>query len=131
VKQRDWLFRFLLVMGAATLATGLVQLTAPTFVLGLLRADVSGIGPYLFRIVGMFMALFGGLIVQSLLDPRHHPVAIQWSGIQKVGAGIAVAIGVMTGAFRTLAWSVSLFDLASGILLFVYLKRINGAHETV
>jgi hypothetical protein len=113
----------LLAIAAATVVSGLVQAVAPSVVLGLIGAEVSPGGNHSFGIVGMFMVLFGGLLWEGLAPRGPIPTALRWAGIQKLGAGVAVGLGVMRGLFGPLALGVAGFDLLSGVLIFVYLMR--------
>ncbi len=113
----------LLAIAALTVVSGLVQLLAPSFVLGIIGADATAVGAHSFGIVGMFMVLFGGLLWEGLAPRGPIPTALRWAGLQKLGAAGAVGLGVMRGLFGPLALGVAGFDLLSGILIFVYLMR--------
>lgn len=113
----------LLVIAAITVVSGLVQLVAPSFVLGIIGADATAGGAHSFGIVGMFMVLFGGLLWEGLTPRGPIPTALRWAGLQKLGAAGAVGLGVMRGLFGPLALGVAAFDLVSGVLIFVYLVR--------
>lgn len=113
----------LLAIAALTVMSGLVQLVAPSFVLGIIGADATAVGAHSFGIVGMFMVLFGGLLWEGLGPRGPIPTALRWAGLQKLGAAGAVGLGVARGLFGPLALGVAGFDLLSGVLIFVYLMR--------
>jgi hypothetical protein len=71
----------------------------------------------------MFMFLFGGMLLHVLLTRQMLSPVFLWAGLQKIGAFVAVAIGVMNHVFSQTAMLVAGFDLVSGILIFVYMKR--------
>lgn len=125
-KTKDWLHWVLVLISAATAVSGLVQMVVPGFVLSIVGAATDATSSHFFAIVGMFMFLFGGLMLQVLLSPSHHPVAVFWAGLQKLGAAGAVALGVWGGIFGAISWLVAGFDLLSGVLIFIYWKRITG-----
>lgn len=106
-----------------TVASGAGQLVRPDLVLGLMAGDADTAAYHFFRIIGMFMILFGGMLLQALLTAGDHSVAVFWAGLQKLGAAGAVGLGVANGVFSALALSVAGFDLVSGVLIFLYLRR--------
>ena len=126
-KTKDWLHWVLVLISAATLVSGLVQMVVPGFVLSIVGASTDATSSHFFAIVGMFMLLFGGLLLQALLSPDHQSVAVFWAGLQKFGASVAVGLGVIGGIFGPLSWLVAGFDLLSGILIFAYWKRSRGS----
>lgn len=119
-KNKNQLYWLLAFIAAITVISGLVQMLQPSFVLTIISGEQSPGNLHSFAIVGMFMVLFGGMMLHALLSPQHHPVAVFWSGLQKIGAFAAVALGVTKGVFSWLAWGVALFDLASGLLILFY-----------
>lgn len=113
----------LLAIAAITVVSGLAQMVAPSFVLGIIGAEATSGAAHSFGIVGMFMVLFGGLLWEGLSPRGPIPTALRWAGLQKLGAAGAVTLGVMRDLFGPLALGVAGFDLLSGILIFVYLMR--------
>ena len=116
------LYWLLVLISVSTLISGLVQIFAPGFILGLVGADITPATRQCFATIGMFMALFGGMLLHVLLTRQMlHPVFL-WAGLQKIGAFVAVGLGVMNHVFSPMAMAVAGFDLLSGILIFVYMK---------
>jgi hypothetical protein len=126
MKSKNGLYWLLVLISAGTAGTGLVQVVAPGFVLGVVGGESTPTSRHFFGIVGMFMTLFGGLLLQALLSAEHHPLAVFWAGLQKLGAFVAVGIGVQRGLFATIALSVAFFDLLSGILIFAYWRSMRA-----
>jgi hypothetical protein len=122
-----WLRRVLLAIAAATVLSGLVQALLPRFVLGIIGGEATPGGAHSFGIVGMFMVLFGGMLMHALLTPGDHRIAVLWSGLQKLGAFAAVSLGVARGLFSVLALGVAGFDLLSGVLILLYLRGMRPA----
>jgi hypothetical protein len=120
-KKLYWL---LVIISVATLISGIVQLLAPQFILRLISAEVTGTTEQCFGIVGMFMALFGGMLLEVLISKQPVKPVYLWAGLQKIGASAAVSIGVLRHLFSPLALGIASFDLLSGILIFVYLTMI-------
>jgi predicted acylesterase/phospholipase RssA len=124
-----WLHWLLAGIAAATAMSGAVQLVAPGFVLGFLDAEASPASRHFFGIVGMFMFLFGGLLLHALMRPRENPAAFVWAGLQKLGAFAAVSLGVARGLFSPLALGVAGFDLLSALLIFGALAHLRRAER--
>jgi hypothetical protein len=122
-----WLYRVLLAISALTVVSGLAQLVRPDLVLGVVGAETGPAAAHFFAIVGMFMVLFGAMLLQALLTAGDHSVAVFWAGAQKLGAAGAVGLGVVKGVFSGLALGVAAFDLVSGVLIFQYLRRTRTA----
>lgn len=116
------LYWVLVLISVATLISGLVQIFAPGFILGMIAAEITPATRQCFATIGMFMALFGGMLLQVLLTRQMVPPVFLWAGLQKIGAFVAVVIGVMNHIFSPLALAIASFDLLSGILVFVYMK---------
>jgi len=121
------LLRWLLILiSVATLASGLVQMADPAFILNLLSAQVTATTAQCFGIVGMFMTLFGGMLLQVLISGQRVAPVFLWAGLQKIGASASVTLCVFRHLFSPLALAIAGFDLLSGILIFVYLMLLNS-----
>jgi len=114
-----------LIIGVVTFVSGVVQIFVPATVLGFIGAEISSYTKHFFAIIGMFMALFGGMIVHVIYRVEENKAAIFWSGLQKIGAALAVGIGVLNGIFAAVALSVALFDALSSLVLFYYLYLLR------
>ena len=112
-------------ISVATLISGLVQMFAPGFVLNFVGAQTTATAAHFFAIIGMFMALFGGLMLHTIYSASGNRTAILWCAFQKFGAFVAVGLGVMNGIFSSVALAVAFFDLISAILFFYYFKSVN------
>jgi hypothetical protein len=110
------------VIGVSTLLSGLSLLLAPRLMLRLLGADADRPAPLLFRVVGMFMGVSGGLLAEG----AEQPMVVRWSIVQKIGATLGVTLGVLTGQYRPRALGVASFDAVSSILLMRMLRRRDG-----
>jgi hypothetical protein len=124
-KNKNWLYWLITFIAIATAVSGLLQMVIPTLVLGIIKGDMAPANLHSFAIVGMFMLLFGGMMMNAMLSHAHHPIAVFWSALQKFGAFVAVAIGVLNDLFAPIAWLVALFDLASSLLFFIYWRKIK------
>jgi hypothetical protein len=108
-----------------TIISGLSQVFMPATVLKVIGAEVSPIASHLFGIVGMFMALFGSLMLHAVYSTHTSSIAVFWCAMQKLGAFFAVGIGVLSGLFSWMASGVAVFDLFSGVLFLYYIKTLN------
>lgn len=127
MKPRRLDFWLLVAIGIITVASGLLQLVAPEMVLRLVGAEATPTTRHFFAIVGMFMTLFGGLLLHALFSPAHHPAMVFWASLQKFGASLAVGVGVLHHIFSGLALLVAGFDFLSGLLILWYWSRIRNA----
>ena len=127
--KHDRLWWLLFVISVLTIVSGLVQLLAPGFVLGMLSAEATPASKHFFGIVGMFMALFGGMTVNALLSTVEQRIVFYWAGAQKFGACVAVTLSVLNGIFSPLALLVAGFDLSTAVVIVVYLffHHVPGA----
>ncbi|MDQ3698145.1 MAG: patatin [Gemmatimonadota bacterium] len=123
--KRGVLHAALAAIAAATVATGFLQIVAPGWMLALLRAEVTSTSRHFFAIVGMFMCLFGGALLHALFSRTVDRLVVLWASLQKLGAAIAVALGVASGVFSSLALLVAGFDLFSGTLGMLYLWQLG------
>ena len=119
--NHDRLWWLLFIISVLTIVSGLVQMFAPGFVLGTLTGDVTAASKHFFGIVGMFMALFGGMTVHALLSTVEQRIVFYWAGAQKLGACIAVTMGVLNGIFSPLALLVAGFDLSTAVVIVIFL----------
>jgi hypothetical protein len=125
-----WLERAAYAIAVITVASGGVQLLATGWELELLQAQQTPAARHFFAIVGMFMVLFGGLLLHGLRRPHARRVALTWAALQKVGASAAVGLGVLTAVFSPLALLVAGFDLLSAAVLVAYLWIVANATAT-
>ena len=111
-----------------TVLSGFVQMCWPARLLDLVGGQTGAGADHFFGIIGMFMLLFGGLMLHGVLVDS--APALLWSSLQKFGAVAAVALGIYNQVFSTLAAAVAGFDLLSGLLAIFYWHRIaaGAAH---
>ena len=67
--QVDTLKKAAIAIGGATAVSGLGLITAPRLMLRILGAGRSEPSPFLFRIIGMFMTVSGGLLADGARMP--------------------------------------------------------------
>ena len=91
-----------------------MQLIMPAFVLDFIGGETTPTSEHFFAIIGMFMTLFGGLMLHAVYSAQPQRPAILWSAFQKLGAFTAVSLGFVSGIFSPLAYGVAFFDLFSG-----------------
>lgn len=103
-----------------TLVSGLVQMATPQVVLRLVGALHDATTNHFFAIIGMFMTLFGGMLLQALTRSPEQSVAVFWAGLQKFGASVAVGLGIMRHVFSPIASAIVLVDFLSGALILWY-----------
>jgi len=128
--MKKYLNLTILIISIITIISGITQLIIPGFVLRLTGAEVSVTSSHFFAIIGMFMTLFGALMIQTVYSKDTGSAVIFWSALQKLGASIAVFAGIMKGLFAFQAAAVAGFDLLSGLLFLYYLqyRKRNEGH---
>ena len=123
--------RLVLAIAVITIATGLVQALAPAFMLRIIGGEATPTSAHFFGIVGMFMVLFGGALWQGMRQPVPDLTVLLWTGLQKLGASIAVGLGVAHAIFSPLALALAVagFDLLSAALILATWNayRAHGA----
>ena len=120
MKSKNLTYWLSLIIAVITVFSGLLQIFAPGLVLQIISAQNNPTSRHFFSIIGMFMFLFGGALIQALFSSVPQSVVVLWSGLQKFGASIAVALGVIKAIFAPLAFVVAGFDLLSGIVIVTY-----------
>src|SRR5690606_8533199 len=99
--MKRYLPTIMVIISVITIVSGLVQFFMPGFVLRFIGAETSLLAEHFFRIIGMFMALFGGLLLHTVYSARPGSAAVVWCALQKLGAAAMVGIAVLNGLFLT------------------------------
>ena len=120
--MKKYISLIIIIISVSTIISGLLQVLAPGFVLHFIGAEVSLASSQLFATIGLFMAIFGGMMMHALYSSSANQAAILWSAFQKFGACLAVIAGILQGVFAPVAGGVAAFDLLSGILFLYYFK---------
>lgn len=123
--MKKYLNLIVILISLATLVSGLTQLIRPAFILGIVGAEITTTSAHFFAIVGMFMTIFGLLMLHVVYSPQTNSAAIFWCAVQKLGASLAVGWGIANGIFAWPAAGVALFDLFSGFLFLYYLNYLK------
>ena len=116
----------LFVIAAGTLASGLFLMVAPGFVLDILSAPTTTSDRLFFAIIGMFMAVVGGTLTQSLLLPLPGALVVGWSALQKFGASAAMSLAVALNVFSYYGIALAAFDFCSALLALMYWRRLHA-----
>lgn len=110
--------RGVIAIAGSTVLSGLLQIAKPGSVLRFIGAKDSPTNRHLFGTVGMFMVVIGGALLHAhLFDTGARRLILGWACLQKIGAAIAVAIGVARGVFAPIALLVAGFDFMSSLLI--------------
>ena len=117
------------LISVASAVSGLIQLIWPAFVLGLVGGQATPTTLHFFRIIGMFMLLFGGLMLSTVYAALPSRATVLWCALQKLGASAAVVVGVSMGIFQWPATTIAAFDGLSG-LIFLYFMFTLKSHES-
>jgi len=117
--------RFLRAIGAITLVSGAVQAAWPGLVLGELGPRPDPLDRQLFGTIGMFMVVSGGTLDRALAARQPDPGLVRWAAAQKLGASVAVGIGVGRGLYARRALAVAGFDFLSGLGCLAYARQLG------
>lgn len=123
--RADRLRAVVAAVAALTVVSGLGQLILPGVVLDALGAESTPTSRHFFAIVGMFMAVVGGVTLQALLVAEPPSYVVLWCALQKAGAVAAVTIGVARDLFGGIALVVAGFDLLSAVLAGMLWYRLH------
>jgi hypothetical protein len=116
----------LLTIAAGTFLSGLLLIVAQGFVLDALSAPSGTSERLFFGIIGMFMAVLGGLLTQTLLAPSPTAVVVGWSALQKFGASAAMSLAVVLDVFSYWGIALAAFDFCSALLAIGYWWQIRS-----
>lgn len=119
----DRLVLVVALVALGTLTAGLFQLALPGVVLDIVDGNTGTTSTHFFAIVGMFMAVVGGLTLHSLYTGQAVAMVVGWGALQKLGASLAVGIGVARDVFGPLALAIASFDALSFVLMAVLARR--------
>jgi uncharacterized membrane protein YeiH len=115
----------LFAIAAGTFLSGVLLVVAQGFVLHLLSAPTTTSDQLFFAIIGMFMAIVGGMLAQELLQPQPSAIVTGWSALQKLCAAAAMSLAVAISVFSYYGIILAAFDFCSALLAFAYLRRLR------
>jgi hypothetical protein len=116
----------LFAVAAGTFLSGLLLIMAQGVVLDALSAPTTTSDRLFFGIIGMFMAVVGGALTQTLLRPAPSRLVVGWSALQKLGASAAMSLAVVLDVFSYYGLGLSAFDFCSALLAIGYWWRIRS-----
>jgi hypothetical protein len=114
----------LFAIAAGTFLSGLLLVVAQRFVLDILSAPTTTSDRLFFGIIGMFMAVVGGTLTQTLLRPQPGAIVVGWSALQKLGAAAAMSLAVALSVFSYYGIILAAFDFCSALLAIGYWWRV-------
>jgi hypothetical protein len=114
----------LFAIAAGTFLSGLLLVVAQGFVLDILSAPTTTSDRLFFGIIGMFMAIVGGMLTQTLLQPPPSRIIVGWSALQKLCASAAMSLAVALSVFSYYGIILAAFDFCSAVLAASYWWRI-------
>ena len=115
----------LIVIAAITAVSGAAQLLAPAAVLRVIATSEEPFAAQLFATVGMFMFITGSMFLQSLWTNSQERAIPLWIGVQKLAAAGLVYLGWSSGFFVTISLGIVGFDAATGVLCFMFWRRLK------
>jgi len=119
----DWRYWGLLAIAGTTALTGLGQIVIPKATLRALSTENTPASRHFFGTIGMFMAVVGGALLHALATNSDSHILVFWTAVQKLGASVAVTLGVIRGIFSPLALLVASFDFLCGLFAISSWRR--------
>jgi hypothetical protein len=116
----------LFAIAAGTFLSGILLIAAQGIVLDALSAPTSTSDRLFFGIIGMFMAVVGGALSQTLLQAAPSLLVVGWSALQKLGASAAMSLAVALDVFSYYGLALAVFDFCSALLAIGYWWRIRS-----
>ena len=113
-------------IGVMTSASGAALVVAPRLVLRVLGAGRREPAGFFVQVVGMFMMASGGLLADGSRRDPPSGIALRWSFAQKLGAAIAISLGVRSGRLGRQAVAVAAIDGLSAALIAKLLVDARG-----
>lgn len=112
---RDWL---LILIAAITILSGLAQIILPETALSLTGISATAETVYLFRLVSLLTALFGGMLLHAVLSGKNSSSPLLWVGLQKELSAAAVLLAVISGLLpANNALLVAGYDFVAGVFV--------------
>lgn len=116
----------LVTIAAGTFLSGLFLIVAQGVVLDALSAPTDTSDRLFFGIIGMFMAVVGGVLTHTLLGASPSLLVVGWSALQKLGASAAMSLAVALDVFSYWGIALAVFDFCSALLAIGYWWRIRS-----
>ena len=114
---RHWTHELLLTVAAITLFSGLGQFFAPAPALTFMGLNADAGSIYLFCLLSMLVALFGGALLHTAVAAKFESVVLLWAGLQKLSSVAAMLFGVMSGLLASQVLLIAGYDLAAGLYI--------------
>lgn len=110
-------------VGAGTVASGVALMVVPRLALRMLGAGRTDPAPFFFRVIGMFMAVSGGSMVDVCRAPDPSRVGLRWALAAKTGAAVMLTGGIRARRLGRQAWALAAVDAGSAALLLRIMRR--------
>ena len=123
--REDPLRWILWAIALGTFLSGLLLVVAQRWILDILSAPTDTSDRLFFGIIGMFMAIVGGMLTQDLLQPTPSRIVVGWSALQKLCASAAMSLAVALSVFSYYGIALAAFDFCSALIAIGYWWRIR------
>jgi hypothetical protein len=123
--REDPLRWILWAIALGTFLSGILLVVAQRWILDILSAPTTTSDRLFFGIIGMFMAIVGGMLTQDLLQPAPSRIVVGWSAVQKLCASAAMSLAVALSVFSYYGIALAAFDFCSALIAIGYWWRIR------
>jgi len=123
-QARHWTEWLLILVALITLLSGIGQLIIPDTALTFMGVNPLPETRYLFRLVSLLTALFGGALLHTALPRRYELTLLLWASLQKLLGAAAVVLAVLSGLIASPTLLIAGYDALAGVyVLWFYTWR--------
>jgi hypothetical protein len=120
---RHWTEWLIIIVAVITLLSGMIQLVLPAPALTFMNLTASEETIYLFRLVSLLTALFGGALLQTSLSGTFELTVLLWSSLQKVLGAVVVLLAILNGLIASGTLLIASYDFLAGLFVFWFYNR--------
>lgn len=120
---RHWTEWLVIAIAVITILSGVGQFVIPDAALTFMSVSVTGETVYLFRLVSLLTALFGGALLHTSLSGRYEPTVLLWASLQKLLGAAAVLLAVLSGLIASGTLLIAGYDFLAGLFVLWFFNR--------
>ena len=126
-QARHWTEWLLIAIAVITLLSGIGQLLLPDAALTFMGVNPLPESRYLFRLVSLLTALFGGVLLHTSFPGQYDSVVLLWAGLQKLFGAAAVLLAVLGGLIASQTLLIAGYDALAGVYVLWFYNRRKGS----
>jgi hypothetical protein len=126
-QTRHWTEWLLILIAVITVLSGIGQLLLPDAALALMNITPLPETRYLFRLVSLLTALFGGALLHTAFPGQYQSTVLLWAGLQKLLGAAAVLLAVLNGLIAAPTLLIAAYDALAGLTILWFYNRRKSA----